>query len=158
MNQIIIGKFISQRRKLKSMTQEQLAEKLGVSNKTVSKWETGRSMPDYSLISPLCMELDISIAELMEGSMKEETSKKDSSFDDQQLLDMLRHIQRLEWEKRLMYSIILIILGMASLALSNTISGGSTVMEFISGFLLGISIPVMLIGAGYAIWLLSRNK
>ena len=50
MNQQATGKFIAQKRKEKSLTQEQLAEKLGVSNKTVSKWETGKCMPDYSVV------------------------------------------------------------------------------------------------------------
>ena len=50
MNQQVIGKFISLKRKEKNLTQEQLAEKIGVSNKTVSKWENGKCMPDYSVI------------------------------------------------------------------------------------------------------------
>ena len=50
MNQLVIGKYISLKRKQKNMTQEQLAEKLGVSNKTISKWETGKCMPDYSIV------------------------------------------------------------------------------------------------------------
>lgn len=50
MNQIAIGKFITKKRKEQNLTQEQLANRLGVSNKTVSKWETGKCMPDYSVI------------------------------------------------------------------------------------------------------------
>ena len=49
MDQIAIGKFIAKKRKEKNFTQEQLAERLGVSNKTISKWETGRCLPDYSI-------------------------------------------------------------------------------------------------------------
>ena len=49
------------------MTQEQLAEKLGVSNKTISKWETGKCMPDYGIVKSLCDELEITIAKLMDG-------------------------------------------------------------------------------------------
>ena len=51
MNQLTTGKFIAHKRKEKNFTQEQLAEKLGVSNKTVSKWETGKCMPDYSVVA-----------------------------------------------------------------------------------------------------------
>ncbi len=58
MNQLMTGKFISQKRKERNLTQEQLAEKLGVSNKTVSKWETGKCMPDYSVVKELCEELE----------------------------------------------------------------------------------------------------
>ena len=53
MNQLLVGKFINQKRKGKNLTQEQLAEKIGVSNKTISKWETGKCMPDYSVIELL---------------------------------------------------------------------------------------------------------
>lgn len=58
MNQLAIGKYISLKRKQKNMTQQQLAEKLGVSNKTISKWETGKCMPDYSIVKNLCNELE----------------------------------------------------------------------------------------------------
>ncbi len=74
MNQLTTGKFISKKRKEKNLTQEQLAEKLGVSNKTISKWETGKCMPDYSVVKGLCNELDISVAELMDGEEAEEKS------------------------------------------------------------------------------------
>ena len=65
MNQLTIGKFIAQKRKEKNLTQEQLAEVLGVSNKTVSKWECGKCMPDYGIVKPLCQELGITVSELM---------------------------------------------------------------------------------------------
>ncbi|MCI8353844.1 MAG: helix-turn-helix transcriptional regulator, partial [Lachnospiraceae bacterium] len=52
MNQIKIGAFISERRKAKGWTQSQLAEKLEITDKAISKWETGRSMPDLSLFMP----------------------------------------------------------------------------------------------------------
>ena len=52
MNAIIVGKFIALKRKQKNLTQEQLAHSLNISNKTISKWETGKCMPDYSLINP----------------------------------------------------------------------------------------------------------
>ena len=67
MNQEKIGKFIAKRRKDKNITQEQLAEKLGVTNKSVSRWENGVNMPDYSLLKDLCSELDISVNELLSG-------------------------------------------------------------------------------------------
>ena len=54
MNQLVTGKFIALKRKQKNLTQEQLAEKLGVSNKTISKWETGKCMPDYWLFIRMC--------------------------------------------------------------------------------------------------------
>ena len=67
MNQQKIGKFIAELRKEKNMTQEQLAEKLGVSNKSISRWENGTTMPDYSILKDVCGELDININELISG-------------------------------------------------------------------------------------------
>lgn len=67
MSQQDIGRFIAEKRKQKNLTQEQLAERIGVSNKTVSKWENGKCMPDYSVIELLCKELDITVTELLDG-------------------------------------------------------------------------------------------
>ena len=67
MDQIKIGKFILACRKEKGLTQEQLAEKLGVTNKSISRWENGNTMPDYSLLKGLCSELNISVNELLSG-------------------------------------------------------------------------------------------
>ena len=92
MNQQNIGKFISQKRKEKNLTQEQLAEKLAVSNKTVSKWETGKCMPDYSIIEMLCKELGITMTELMDG---EEHEKSIRVYDEEQILDFLQKTQNL---------------------------------------------------------------
>lgn len=65
MNQTAIGSYILKKRREKNLTQEQLAEKLSVSNKTISKWENGKSMPDYSMIEQLCKELSVTLPELM---------------------------------------------------------------------------------------------
>ena len=67
MDQIKIGKFISDLRKQKNLTQENLAEKLGVTSKSVSRWENGNTMPDYSLLKDLCDELGINVNELLSG-------------------------------------------------------------------------------------------
>lgn len=76
MNQNEIGKFIAEKRREKNLTQEALAERLGVSNKTVSKWENGKSMPDYAVVEALCRELDISVAELL-GGQKEQPQNQE---------------------------------------------------------------------------------
>lgn len=62
-----IGKFILQLRKERNLTQKELAEKIGVTDRAISKWENGRGMPELSLIKPLCDELDISVNELLSG-------------------------------------------------------------------------------------------
>ena len=78
MNQEKIGKFIAQKRKEKNLTQVQFAEKLGVSDRSVSKWENGRCMPDLSLFEPICTILEISINEFLSGEEipKEKYEKK----------------------------------------------------------------------------------
>ena len=143
MNQLMTGKFISQKRKEKNLTQEQLAEKLGVSNKTVSKWETGKCMPDYSVVKNLCEELGITVAELMDGEATDEKSVR--TYDDEQIMDLLRRTQELEKQKNILSGVLLIVMGIALQALSHTI-GGSNVKDFFSGLLLGLSIAEMLVG------------
>ncbi len=143
MDQLTTGKFISKKRKEKFLTQEQLAEKLGVSNKTVSKWETGKCMPDYGVVKSLCEELEITAAELLDGKEAEEKNVRAS--DDGRIMDLLRRIQELERQKNLLYGILLIVMGIALQALSHTF-GGSNVRDFLSGLLWGISIAEMLVG------------
>ncbi|MBQ8892201.1 MAG: helix-turn-helix domain-containing protein [Bacilli bacterium] len=67
MNQEKIGKFIAECRKDKKMTQSELAERLGVTDKSIGNWENGRNMPDLSLFKPICDELGITINELLSG-------------------------------------------------------------------------------------------
>lgn len=67
MDQKAIGKFIADIRREKHMTQQQLGDALGVSDKTISKWETGRGLPDPSLMLPLSQELGITVNELLSG-------------------------------------------------------------------------------------------
>ena len=67
MDQVKVGKFIAVLRKEQGMTQEALGRKLGVTNKTVSRWETGRYMPDIELLLPLGEVLDVSVNELLAG-------------------------------------------------------------------------------------------
>ena len=143
MNQQATGTFIAQKRKEKNLTQEQLAEKLGVSNKTISKWETGKCMPDYSVVKNLCEELGITIAELMDGEAAQVRSVR--TYDDEQIMDLLKRTQELEKQKNLLYGVILIVMGIALQALSHTF-GGSGIQDFFSGLLLGISIGEMLAG------------
>lgn len=67
MDQMKIGKFIASCRKEKNLTQAQLAEKLGITDRAISKWETAKSMPDTGLMSELCELLGISVNELFSG-------------------------------------------------------------------------------------------
>ena len=83
MNQEKIGKFIAENRKAKKITQSELAEKLGVTDRSVSNWENGKNMPDLSLFKPLCDILGITINELMSGEKindKEYNEKLEENF------------------------------------------------------------------------------
>ena len=81
-----IGDFIATKRRERNFTQAQLAEMIGVSNKTISKWETGKSMPDYSVVELLCKVLNISVSELLAGKENEPNSTKSFSEEDVALL------------------------------------------------------------------------
>ena len=91
MNQIKIGKFIAESRKEKKLTQMQLSEKLGITDKAVSKWERGIAMPDSSIMLELCDILGISVNELLSGekiSMENNTQQNE-----QLLLDMAKELE-----------------------------------------------------------------
>ncbi len=75
MDLIKIGKFIQQQRKEKNLTQVQLAQKIGVSEKTISKWECGNGFPDTTLMLPLCSALSISANELLSGKLINENNE-----------------------------------------------------------------------------------
>jgi transcriptional regulator with XRE-family HTH domain/DNA-directed RNA polymerase subunit RPC12/RpoP len=89
MDQIKIGRFVSDRRKAQGLTQSQLAEKLGISDRAVSKWECGRSMPDTSLMIELCEILNISVNELLSG----EKTNMDNNNNEKILLDLAKEIE-----------------------------------------------------------------
>ena len=137
MNQMMIGSYIARKRKEINLTQEKLAEQLGVSNKTVSKWESGKCMPDYSVIQKLCDVLHISLVELMDGS----DGVKDCN--EQQMLALLRRTQELEKQKNILYGLVFVVLGIAST--TNT-TGGSDVQAFVSGLLMSLSVVEILSG------------
>lgn len=75
------GEFLYLLRKEKGMTQAELAERLGVTNKAVSKWETGEAMPETSLLLPLSRIFGVSVDELLDGKRKPDSEKKESPED-----------------------------------------------------------------------------
>ena len=145
MNQTTIGSYIAQKRRAQNLTQEQLAEKLGVSNKTISKWENGKCMPDYSIIQKLCTALHVTLSELMDGEDAADSSVR--VYDDAQILDLLRRTQELERQKGILYGLVLIVLGIACGAMSKT-TGGTDAQDFVSGVLMGLSVAEILTGIG----------
>lgn len=136
MNQAATGRYINRKRKEKNLTQAQLAERLGVSNKTVSKWENGKCMPDYGIVEDLCDELGVTIAELMDGASSAERAGEGG----------VAAPDRDEAQRTTFAGMLLVAIGIALLAVSRTL-GGSDVRDLFSGALMGISLAVTLAGA-----------
>lgn len=86
MDQVKIGKFITSSRKEKKLTQAQLAEMLNITDRAVSKWETGKSMPDSSIMTELCRILDISVSELLSGAKTDNEGLEEKA--DENLIDI----------------------------------------------------------------------
>ena len=92
MNQIKIGEFIAELRKEKNLTQAQLAEKLLITDRAVSKWERGKSLPDASIMIELCEILGISVNELLCGEKISMENKNEKN--EQILLEMAREVEQ----------------------------------------------------------------
>ena len=105
MDQEKIGKFIAECRKEKKLTQEQLADKLGVSNRSISRWENGKTMPDISLFEPLCEELNISINELFKAQ-RLNNKKPNNHIFTEVLLDYSKYIKN--QNKRIILTLLFI--------------------------------------------------
>ena len=112
MDQIKIGKFIAECRKKQNLTQSQLAEKLDITDRAVSKWENGRAMPDVSLMLKLCGILKISVNELLSGEVIdiENSNKKD----EQLLLAMAKEV---ESKNKIIWTSMWVIMGVSMIAL-----------------------------------------
>ena len=98
MDQIKIGKFIAERRKKNNLTQMQLAEKLNITDRAISKWENGKGMPDSSIMLDLCKELKISVNELLCGEVIEMNNYNEKL--EKNLIDMIK--QKEDADKRLL--------------------------------------------------------
>ena len=107
MNQEKIGSFIAQCRKEKNMTQEQLAVRLNTTCKSISRWENGKTMPDYSVIKLLCNELDISINELLSGEKVKNNNYNTKA--DENLDIILKEYYKMKKQKNIIKTILLII-------------------------------------------------
>lgn len=146
MNQIKIGKFIAECRKKNNLTQMQLAEKLNITDRAISKWENGKSMPDSSIMLELCNELKISVNELLSGEMIE--MKDYNQIAEKNLLEMAKK-EEVQNKKMMFYEIVigymssvtfLILLFTASFAVENIVA---RIILFILAFL------VLIIGVSF---------
>ena len=106
MDQIKTGTFIASLRKEKGLTQMKLADQLGISDKTVSKWERGAGLPDVSLMLPLCEVLEISVNELLTGEKMTDADYKKKA--EVTIMDLVQ--ENRENKKRLFQSIVCVVI------------------------------------------------
>lgn len=139
MDQIKIGKFIAEMRKEQNMTQVDLADALGISNKTVSKWETGNGMPDYALVESLCEVLKINANELLSGERL--PSNDYSRKAEENIMSLMQENSATKKKER--FQNIGIIIG--TIGLLFTVSWMITMFGGIIAFSLFIDIPTILI-------------
>lgn len=141
MDQAKIGRFIAGRRKTVGLTQMQLAEKLGITDRAVSKWETGKAMPDTMLMLDLCAILKISVNDLLNGEVIQMDEMKEKS--EQLLLELTK--QKEEADKKLLAMEILIGIFSVIILLGFTFAASFVQMEdwvrivlIVTGFLIAM--------------------
>ncbi len=150
MDQIKIGRFIAERRKRHNLTQMQLAEKLGITDRAVSKWERGKGMPDSSLMLDLCAALGISVNELLCGEVIEMTNYNEKA--EQQLIQMAQEKEKkdrqlLHIERFIGILVTVILLACVFVASFVQMETVWRIVLMVAGF-----IPFA-VGVGYAIWI-----
>lgn len=148
MDQIKIGKFIADKRKEKGMTQMQLAEKLSITDRAVSKWETGKAMPDSSIMLDLCRALQISVNDLLCGEVV--TVNEYNEKLEEQLLEMVREKENAD--KRLLTLEIVIGFTVSALMITMIMLAAYVQMEtWMRVLLIALGVIPFVIGLAYAI-------
>ena len=143
MDQIKIGAFIAERRKMKALTQAQLAEMLGITDRAVSKWENGRSLPDSAIMLELCEILDITVNDLLCGEVV--VMEKYNKELENNLLEMIKEKERND--KRLLA--IELVIGFVSVGVMLALcifAAYAPMADWIRGVLIGIGfLPVLIL-------------
>ena len=130
MNQEKIGKFIAKNRKAKKLTQSELGELLGVTDRSISNWENGKNMRDLSLFKPLCDILDISINELMSG--EKINNKEYNEKLEENIFNTIDYIDKKNINYNTKKNIFLLILGIIGIILSNFIIKDNEVNNYLN--------------------------
>ena len=148
MDQVKIGKFIAECRKEENLTQMQLAKKLNITDRAVSKWETGKAMPDSSIMRELCDALKITVNDLLSGEVV--TMDNYNKELENNLLEMVK--QKEEADKRLLkLEIVLGIIAVLPLIAAVIIAGIVPMEEWKSGLLVGLSLIPLLLATPFAL-------
>ncbi|MDE6868800.1 MAG: helix-turn-helix domain-containing protein, partial [Clostridia bacterium] len=146
MDQVKIGKFIQEIRKEHSLTQRELAEKLNVSDKTISKWETGNGLPEVSLMLPLCSLLEISVNELLSGERLDEKQYHKNA--EQNIMDLLK--QKAEAKKKIIMGVIIVLITILAGVTLIVISGLIDMQIWLRILLIVIALLIVGTGIGLA--------
>lgn len=142
MDQIKIGKFIAQSRKELGWTQRQLADELAISDKTVSKWETGKGLPEVALMMPLCEVLGISVNELLSGERFAESEFKERT--ERVIMDLVR--EREENKKKVVLAVVSAVVTVVATLTIILMAGLLQMEQWQRVLLTGIGLVVMLGG------------
>lgn len=146
MDQIKIGGFIAEERKRKGYTQKILSEKLGISDKTISKWERGNGFPEVSLLIPLCSELDITVNELLSGErVSEEQYRKKA---EENMVNLVKEAQ--ENKKKIILSVMVGILTILAAVPLFMVAGMFDMRTGVRITFIAIGIVVIIIGIAIA--------
>lgn len=142
MEQMKIGRFIAQSRKELGWTQRQLADSLQISDKTVSKWETGRGLPEVALMMPLCQALGISVNELLSGERFAESEFKERT--ERVIMDLVR--EREENKKKVVLAVASTVVTIVSSLTIILVAGLLQMEQWQRSLLIGIGLAVMVGG------------
>ena len=146
MDQIKIGKFISDERKRKGYTQKQLSEKLEISDKTISKWERGNGFPEVSLLLPLCNELEITVNELLSGErVSEEDYLKKA---EENMVNLVKEAQ--ESKKKIIMSAMVSVLVIVAAVPLFVVAGMFEMQVWTRVLLMGIGFVITVMGIAIA--------
>ena len=146
MNQIKIGMFLKELRKAKGLTQEQVAEKLNVSNRTVSRWETGSNMPDIGILVEMADFYDVSIPEIIYGERKSENMNQEAK---ETAVAMAQYGQSaVRKGKQNIIGILMFVFGifiiMSALSIFPSNSSWGSIYSFLGSILLVIGVYIMI--------------
>ena len=155
LNQEKTGKFMAEMRRQQNLTQRQLAEQVGVSDKTVSKWETGRSMPDNAILLDVCLILNISVNELLSGERFSEEYYVNKA--EENMIELVKeseyHKQKGKWTIfGTIFSFIMLVLACVFVILST--AGFESLVWFIDmpSILIPLGITFFVLIASESIW------
>ena len=159
MEQQKVGSFLKELRKEQNLTQEQFAEQLGVSGRTVSRWETGSNMPDISLLVEIAEFYDVSISEIIDGERKSEKMNEEVKETVLKLSDYTETINK-TIRKRLFILTIIAFIGMIAFVTIEALGldTPNSIYENIAGIGLGLNLGTLIVIVMYLSGILTKIK